>query len=199
MNSLILLIPFLMGVVFSHPTKYHVNRNETCYNPEPAKIYSWHIHLLYWQTNESHTKGAYEVRDKFLKRFENILNVKCKDLFHQEYSCVFEPEPQPDGPFLTANWAVFIMPEHFAETVSWIVQNRNGYDILIHPNTGCELEDHSWWAMWAGKPWEIDLSVMSWDQPFPWPEQQKLTTQQMLDSSETSHLVKTFLLENPDH
>jgi len=41
---------------------------------------------------------------------------------------------------------------------------------LIHPNSGCELEDHTWWAFWGGNPWEIDLSAFSHDMPWPWPD-----------------------------
>jgi len=67
--------------------------------------------------------------------------------------CLFEPDWEAVGPFATAQWSVFLMPEDFADIVPWFLQNRNGYDLLVHPNTGCELEDHSWWALWAGTAW----------------------------------------------
>ena len=39
--------------VNSHPTYYpEVNRNASCYNPTPAKIFSYHIHMLYIGTND---------------------------------------------------------------------------------------------------------------------------------------------------
>ena len=31
--------------------------------------------------------------------------------------------------------------------------------MLLHPNTGYEYEDHSIWAMWAGQPWPLDMSI----------------------------------------
>jgi hypothetical protein len=31
--------------------------------------------------------------------------------------------------------------------------------MLLHPNTGYEYEDHSIWAMWAGEPWPLDMSI----------------------------------------
>jgi aromatic ring-cleaving dioxygenase len=31
--------------------------------------------------------------------------------------------------------------------------------LLVHPNTGYEYEDHSTWAMWAGQPWPLDMSI----------------------------------------
>ena len=30
---------------------------------------SYHIHVLFWQTNKGHTKGALELRTKFMKEF----------------------------------------------------------------------------------------------------------------------------------
>ena len=179
----------------SHPTHYpQVNRNETCYNPEPAKIFSWHIHLLYWQINPTHTAGAFAIREKFIAAFKNKLGAPCTDLFHQSQLCMFEPDTQPVGPFLTAQWAIFVTNDLFAETVQWAMQNRGNYDVLVHPNSGCELEDHSWWAMWGGNPWEINLDAMSHDQPFPWPETK--TTQELLEKDDTSDLIKKFLSEH---
>jgi aromatic ring-cleaving dioxygenase len=82
---------------------------------------------------------------------------------------MFEPDTQPVGPFLTAQWAIFVTNDLFSETVQWFTQHRGKYDVLIHPNSGCEIEDHSWWTIWAGNPWEINLDAMGHDQPFPWP------------------------------
>jgi len=31
--------------------------------------------------------------------------------------------------------------------VRWSMQNRNGSDILVHPNTGFEVSDHGSWAL----------------------------------------------------
>ena len=97
----------------------------------------------------------------------------CEDLFHQNYTCTFEPEDDPAGPFVTGQWSIFLTTEDFEEYVTWITQNREGYDILIHPNSGCEIQDHTTWALWAGKPWEIDETVFSHDDPFPWADDAK--------------------------
>ena len=40
-----------------------------------------------------------------------------------------------------------------------MVQHRGVYDVLIHPNTGCSVLDHTDWAMWAGDKWELDTTV----------------------------------------
>ncbi len=197
----------------AHPT-YYLNpndrRNETCYSPTPAKIYSWHIHVLYWQSNEEDAKGARLLRENFRSAFEGTLGQKeCNSTFHMENLCLFADIDKPDGPFLTAQWAVFVPIDHFYSTVSWIMQNRNGYDVLVHPNSGCEIEDHSWWAFWGGNPWQINFDAFSYDYPFPWTKEMEDKADPVLDPSnsapilisenENSILANTFLKEHPDH
>lgn len=183
----------LLNIVLGHSTKYHVERNETCYKPTPAKIYSWHFHILYWQTRDDHTKGAFDLKEKFYQAFKNQLGPSCQSLFHQDKMCIFEPDEEPVGPFSTAQWAVYFLPEDFGVVVPWIMQNRGIYDVLIHPNSGCELEDHSWWAVWGGTPWQINMDAFGHDHPFPWPTK---STSELLKSQETSQLTKQFLTEH---
>jgi len=152
----------------SHSFQNGAPRNVTCVKPNPAKIYSWHIHLLYFQINAKHTEGAYKIRDHFIDTFKEKLGPQCTDLFDEKQLCMFEPDREPVGPFLTAQWSVFVTIDTFYETVSWIMQNKGIYDILVHPNTGCEMEDHDDWAFWGGKPWRINMDAFSHDKPFPW-------------------------------
>jgi aromatic ring-cleaving dioxygenase len=167
---------FLLSIIklsFSHPTIYsNIPRNQTCYGPTPAKIYSWHIHVLYWQNHKEHAEGARQLRQKFIETFSKYLKPGCHSLYHNNNMCMFE-DSGPGGPFLTAQWAVFVTPEHFEKTVIWIMQNRGKYDVLVHPNSGCELADHSSWAFWGGNKWELDMTIFSHDYPFPWPDRRR--------------------------
>ena len=44
-----LLLATLFASAMSHAAKYPgINRNETCTHPTPAKVLSYHIHLMYW-------------------------------------------------------------------------------------------------------------------------------------------------------
>ena len=163
-----LALALLLAVAMAHPTYYDVDRNATCYNPTPAKIYSYHIHLLYFQQNQEHTAGAYKIREAFRNAFNSTLGPDCHDLFHNDNTCILDPDEGPAGPFPTAQWSVFVLPEHLGPMMGWIMQHKQEYSILIHTNSGCEVEDHSWWTVWGGQPWSLDLSIFSHDQPFPW-------------------------------
>jgi DOPA 4,5-dioxygenase len=190
-----IIILAILGLIASHSTKYNIDRNKVCYDPTPAKIYSWHVHIIYWQHVKSHTDGAYKIRDKFIEHFkDNLAKDECDDLFHNDHFCMFEPDRQPVGPFVTAQWSAYFLPEDFGVVVPWIMQNRGEYDILIHPNTGCELEDHSWWAAWGGKAWPINMDAFGHDEPFPWKEELK-NTESLINNEETSSIVKTYLSE----
>lgn len=194
MKIQIIILLLSISYILSHSTRYLVERNETCYSPNPAKIYSWHFHVLYWQINKEHTKGAYELRDKFIEKFEKRLGPECVSLFHQDQMCMFDPDRQPVGPFLTAQWSVFFLEEDFNDIVPWVMQHRGKYDVLVHPNTGCEMEDHSWWAFWGGNPWQINMDAFGHDKPFPWDDHK--STNQLISNGETSDLVKQYLIEN---
>ena len=75
------------------------------------------------------------------------------------------PPDSAGGPFPVAQWAVAIPLDHYLEKVTWFVQRRseNGtkVDLLIHPNSGCLIEDHSTWAIWAGEPWQVNIDFLA--------------------------------------
>lgn len=203
--SVSIILLNLLKESISHPTYYAVNRNETCYNPTPAPIYSWHVHVLYYRTNDTQIQEALNLRNKFAAHFNLGFDKPC-DLFHNDYMCMFEEEREPAGPFITSQWSVYFLNDDYVKVVPWITQNRAGLDVLVHPNSGCEIEDHSWWATWAGHPWPLKLFIFSHDSPFPWnyDREQLLasksdmihqTKEEMLQSGEVSDLIKTYLSE----
>jgi len=58
-------------------------------------------------------------------------------------------------PFNSKTAAFSIPVDRFEEAVGWIMLNRGTYDVLVHPNTGCMLNDHLEWGLWGGNPWPI--------------------------------------------
>ena len=172
----ILLAMFLFAAhSVSHPTFYNLTMDddEICHSPDPAPIRSWHIHVHYWGENKKSVESAHRLRERFIKRFKDELGPECESPMHNDYMCMLGDRPVPGGPFLTAQWAVFLLPEHFEEAVSWMAQHRHNHDVLLHPNSGCIVPDHTHWAFWLGDRWKLDLSIFedSINRPFHLQEQ----------------------------
>lgn len=47
------------------------------------------------------------------------------------------------------------------DLLTWLALNRNGLIILIHPLTGNDLEDHTNYASWMGKPQALNLGIFN--------------------------------------
>ncbi|CDW71527.1 UNKNOWN [Stylonychia lemnae] len=168
MNNYVLTLAVLLGSAITHPTYYKVDRNITCVQPSPAQVYSYHIHLLFFQDNKEDTESALQIRSDFMAAFNDTLGPDCTDLFHNPYACMGSTDQAPDGPFPTAQWSVFVLPDHIGAMAAWVMQHRKSHSMLIHPNSGCEIEDHSNWTLWGGQPWSLDLTTLHYDKPFPW-------------------------------
>ena len=67
------------------------------------------------------------------------------------------------GPFAVGEWSMFVPVHYYNKVVPWFQQHREDFSLLVHPNTGCEYEDHSIWAQWTGSPWNMDMSIFT-----PW-------------------------------
>jgi aromatic ring-cleaving dioxygenase len=65
------------------------------------------------------------------------------------------------GPFAIGEWSMYVPPHYLSTVTPWFIQNRGDFSVLVHPNTGCEYEDHSNWAQWAGSPWNMDMSIFT--------------------------------------
>jgi DOPA 4,5-dioxygenase len=50
--------------------------------------------------------------------------------------------------------------EDFAALVPWLMLNRGGLDVLIHPLAGNAYDDHTAYAMWLGEKLPLRLDVL---------------------------------------
>jgi DOPA 4,5-dioxygenase len=48
----------------------------------------------------------------------------------------------------------------FAGLVSWLMLNREGLNVLVHPLTGDSVADHTRFAAWLGTPVQLKLDVL---------------------------------------
>ena len=45
--------------------------------------------------------------------------------------------------------------------VGWLVLNRGGLDVFVHPNTGDALVDHRDRAVWLGRSYALNLAALA--------------------------------------
>jgi aromatic ring-cleaving dioxygenase len=58
---------------------------------------------------------------------------------------------QPIGPHPKSMYQVAFLPHQFGEVVPWLMVNREGLDILVHPETGDDVKDHTDNSLWLGE------------------------------------------------
>lgn len=66
----------------------------------------------------------------------------------------------PVGPHPIANVLVIFKPDQFDQVVPYLMLNRDGLDVLVHPLTRDAVEDHSAYAMWLGSPVALKLHTL---------------------------------------
>jgi len=152
--------------VVSHPTFYNISgTNIDCSNAPP--VYSYHIHVLWNQVDTNKTVVGLALREKFMEAFHLKDGQPCDsdNTTHPTAFCMFPTMMEGMGPFPVANWIVLVTSDWLGDTVAWIQMNHGDFDVLIHPNTGCEVHDHTVYAIWIGNKWPLNLRSLHIDCP----------------------------------
>ena len=105
-------------------------------------IENYHAHVYY---DEASRHAAEILREKIAQRF-----IVKMGRWREE---PVGPHPQPMS-------QVAFEPELFGAIVPWLLINRNSLDILIHPNTGMSLRDHTNHALWLGNKLTLRLGEL---------------------------------------
>jgi DOPA 4,5-dioxygenase len=99
-----------------------------------SRILSWHAHVY---CDPARTRDVAEtLRQRIAERFRVQLG-RWHDV--------------PVGPHSASMYQVAFATELFASFVPWLMLNRNGLDVLVHPNTLAPLDDHLAHALWLGE------------------------------------------------
>lgn len=109
---------------------------------DPIEITGFHAHIYF--DIESRNLAA-RVREGLGARFDVQLG-----RWHDK----------PIGPHSKAMYQVAFPPNQFAKVVPWLMLNREGLDILIHPETGDDVKDHTDHALWLGNKLELNIEVL---------------------------------------
>jgi aromatic ring-cleaving dioxygenase len=64
---------------------------------------------------------------------------------------------EPVGPHPTSMYQVAFPVAEFPRLVPWLMLNRSGLDILVHPQTDDAYEDHATHAAWLGNKLKLRL------------------------------------------
>jgi aromatic ring-cleaving dioxygenase len=68
------------------------------------------------------------------------------------------------GPHGAPMYQVAFARSEFEPLVSWLMLNRAGLSVLVHPNTGRARDDHTRHALWLGDPLPIRVDGLSNDE-----------------------------------
>ena len=110
---------------------------------DPGQIGGYHAHIYYDPTTTK--DAAARLREEIGRRFTGRVGN-----WHDE----------PVGPHTVAMYQVAFPVEEFARLVPWLMLNRGGLDVLVHPETGDAYDDHTINALWLGKPLPLRLDVL---------------------------------------
>jgi len=67
---------------------------------------------------------------------------------------------RPIGPHPQAMYQIAFLVEQFAQVVPWLMLHREGLDILVHPETGDDVLDHTNHALWLGNKLDLNIEVL---------------------------------------
>ena len=67
----------------------------------------------------------------------------------------------PIGPHTQPFYQVAFAPGLFSDIVPWLVINHGDLPVLVHPETGADLTDHTTHALWLGEQLAIDEDELS--------------------------------------
>jgi aromatic ring-cleaving dioxygenase len=108
-----------------------------------VELKGYHAHVYFDATTRS---TAERLRDTIVAKFA----VKAG---------AFADEPRGPHPVPQFN-VIFEAPE-FQNIVPWLMLNREGLDVLVHPLTESNYDDHSAFAVWLGTPVPLRLERLS--------------------------------------
>src|SRR5215467_7028310 len=117
------------------------NTDDTRSHPM-SEIKGYHAHVYY---DPATKPKAAKLRDKILGKFK------------------VEPggfSDEPRGPHPISQFNVIFETPEFQNIVPWLMLNRDGLDVLVHPLTESSYDDHSKNALWLGNPVPMRLEIL---------------------------------------
>ena len=105
-------------------------------------VYGYHAHVYYGSATKP-------VAERFHARLSAAYPVEMGQFSGERVG----PHPVPQ-------FQIIFTKELFAEVVPWMMLNREGLNILVHPLTDDMVDDHTVYALWLGRPVALILDHM---------------------------------------
>jgi DOPA 4,5-dioxygenase len=110
---------------------------------DPSSISGYHAHLYY----DPQTRAIAErLRTAIAERYPGARIGNWHD--------------EPVGPHPVAMYQVAFAAEEFPLVVPWLMLNRQGLNVLVHPQTDDSVADHTRFALWLGSPLPLRIDVL---------------------------------------
>lgn len=107
-----------------------------------AIVRDYHAHIYYDPASRGRAAG---LRERIASAFPGIMIGRMHD--------------QPIGPHPQAMFQIAFAPAALVAVLPWLMLNRDGLTVLLHPETGDDYADHSRHAAWLGEVLPIRLEV----------------------------------------
>jgi len=107
-----------------------------------AKLYGYHAHIYY--ADDSCRPVAEKLCQTLAAKFP-------VELGHNNGVA---------GPHPVAQMQVIFGVSLFSDVIPWLMFNRQGLDILVHPLSDDEYDDHTTNALWLGTPVSLKLEIL---------------------------------------
>jgi aromatic ring-cleaving dioxygenase len=108
----------------------------------PVMITGYHAHIYY---DEVSRERAARIRELIESNFKVVMG-RWRDM--------------PVGPHPQAMYQVAFDAHEFARIVPWLMLNRDGLTVLVHPETGDAYADHAVNPLWLGEKLQLNVEML---------------------------------------
>ncbi len=114
-------------------------------NPELSDIRDFHAHI-YYEPGVTEEAAA-QLRERVAGEFPRAVLGRW--------------HAQPIGPHSRAMYQIAFPVDLFGELAPWLMLNRAGLSVLLHPSTGDHPRDHTEHAAWLGEKLPLRMEAFA--------------------------------------
>jgi DOPA 4,5-dioxygenase len=133
-------------------------------------LLEFHFHVYFFQTNDASVADAFRLKNELLngvaaKKFVLVCDGVNSTILNG-FTSEAEVPPvnmEPRGPHPIGSFEVWVPTESLGAVMSHMMMHRGELSILFHPLSRHCVEDHTGRAMWLGPTFNIDRTVLAFD------------------------------------